>query len=163
IYGVEEPARLVHENDGKRSRYLPEGTPFGMIGTSSMYKRESAPGGKVPPGSVTAVADRQWRSLNWGLQGADAALYSNSDIHAIRAVAQEPRTEVGGGGRGSPPLFGNHALERLRILGEIPVRHFQDGKQPLDPDGTPDTSFLAKIPADQPFTFQLLDRNGMTL
>ena len=33
----------------------------------------------------------------------------------------------------------------------------------MDPDGNPDTSFLAKIPADQSFTFQLIDKNGMTL
>src|SRR4029079_7700859 len=31
------------------------------------------------------------------------------------------------------------------------------------PDGTPATSFLAKIPADMPFTFQTLDRDGMVL
>src|SRR6185436_5887107 len=65
----------------------------------------------------------------------------------------------------------NHAGERLRILGEIPVRHFRKsepgtsapGGQPLDPDGNPDTSFLAKIPADVAFTFQTLDRDGMVL
>src|SRR5262249_22173217 len=71
----------------------------------------------------------------------------------------------GGGGKTSP-LFGNHALERLRILGEIPVRKFSgapEGSQPLDPDGNPDTSFLAKIPANQAFTFQTLDKNGMVL
>ena len=60
--------------------------------------------------------------------------------------------------------FYNHASERLRILGEIPVRKFDiDGKQPLDPDGNPDTSFLAKIPADVALTFQTLDKNGMVL
>src|SRR5205823_10304641 len=32
-----------------------------------------------------------------------------------------------------------------------------------DPDGNPDTSFLAKIPADTAFTFQTLDRRGMVL
>jgi hypothetical protein len=65
-------------------------------------------------------------------------------------------------------LFHNHASERLRILGEIPVRKFQpssDGRtaQPRDPDGNPDTSFLAKIPADTSFTFQTLDRDGLVL
>jgi hypothetical protein len=35
--------------------------------------------------------------------------------------------------------------------------------QPLDPDGNPDTSFLAKIPADVAFTFQTLDKDGMVL
>jgi hypothetical protein len=67
--------------------------------------------------------------------------------------------------------FYNRARERLRILGEIPVRKFNKGEpgasatggQPLDPDGNPDTSFLAKIPADTAFTFQTLDRDGMVL
>ncbi len=38
----------------------------------------------------------------------------------------------------------------------------KDG-QPLDPDGNPDTSFLARIPADVAWTFQALDRDGMVL
>src|SRR5205085_1993311 len=32
-----------------------------------------------------------------------------------------------------------------------------------DPDGNPDTSFLAKIPADVAWTFQTLDKDGMVL
>jgi hypothetical protein len=57
----------------------------------------------------------------------------------------------------------NHAGERFRILGEIPVRKFNGEKQPLDPDGNPNTSFLAKIPADTARTFQTLDKDGMVL
>lgn len=162
IYGVKEPKQLIHQNDGKQSKHLPEGTPFGLVGTSSLYKRESAPGGKVADGSVTAMPiDPKRLSLNFGLQGSDAGLYDNADIHAIRIVAQEPRTDIAGN-KGAP-LYANHALERLRILGEIPVRKFLDGKQPTDPDGNPDTSFLAKIPADQAFTFQTIDKDGMVL
>ena len=78
----------------------------------------------------------------------------------------EPTTDRNGGPK-SGRLFRNHANERLRILGEIPVRKFgepeRSDKQPLDPDGNPDTSFLAKIPADVAFTFQTLDKNGMVL
>src|SRR5262249_55871824 len=134
-----------------RSPHLPEGTPFGLIGTSSFYKRESAPGGRVPEGRVTAVpADPQMAPFNWVLQGADAGVYDNDEIHAVRILAQEPRTATGGGAD-QPPLYANHALERFRILGEIPVRKFTGGRQPTDPDGNPDTSFLAKIPADQAF------------
>jgi hypothetical protein len=166
IHGRDEPAHIAAvRNDGKQSRYLPEGTPFGLVGTSSLYKRESFPRGAVPKGSVTAVGDpyaafshSMDSPFNWGGQGADAGLYANGDIHAIRILAMEPA---------SLPLAGrfyNHAHERLRILGEIPVRKFgPDGKQPLDPDGNPDTSFLAKIPADVAFTFQTLDRDGMVL
>ena len=59
----------------------------------------------------------------------------------------------------------------MRILGEFPVRKFGKGEpgasatggQPLDPDGNPDTSFLAKVPADVAWTFQTPDRDGMVL
>jgi hypothetical protein len=74
----------------------------------------------------------------------------------------EPATDRQRGPK-SARLFRSHASERLRILGEIPVRKFQNGSQPNDPDGNPDTSFLAKIPADTAFTFQTLDKDGMVL
>ncbi|MEX2026318.1 MAG: hypothetical protein WEH44_03440, partial [Pirellulaceae bacterium] len=159
------------------------------MGSSSLYKRESFPGGIVPAGSVTATYTNQGHMLsafqqtngyeNWTTQGSDAGLYDNSEIHAIRILAMEPAT--------SPVAdrFYNFAQERLRILGEIPVRKFREGEapvrksregeapaepgasatggQPLDPDGNPDTSFLAKIPADVAFTFQMIDKHGMNL
>ena len=60
--------------------------------------------------------------------------------------------------------FSNHANERMRILGEVLLRKYNFLDEPvLDPDGNPDTSFLAKIPADVPFTFQTIDKNGMVL
>jgi hypothetical protein len=164
IYGIDEPRRLPGlRNDGKLSKYLPEGTPFGLIGTSSLYKRESYPNGVVPPGGVTAtggsyaVFPTAATVTNWTNQGADNGLYNNADIHAIRIVAQEPPSEATAG------TFFNPAGERFRILGEFPVRKFQGDKQPLDPDGNPDTSFLARVPADVVWTFQTLDRHGMVL
>jgi hypothetical protein len=177
IYGVDEPPALPFANDGKQSKHLPEGTPFGLVGTSSMYKRESYPRGKVEKGSVTATfagnkADPYEGQgplchdpgvENWIYQGSEAGRYENSDVHAIRIVAFEPTSDwrqLLGGRR----TFWNKVNERMRILGEFPVRKFdKDGKQPLDPDGNPDTSFLAKIPADVAFTFQMLDRHGMVL
>lgn len=179
-YGVKEPKALKPlANDGRLSPHLPAGTPFGLVGTSSLYKRESYPDGGVPEGKVTAQyvgndsreAVRRGldsfngneRNGNWTSQGADAGLYTNDQIHAVRILAMEPTTHRRNGpvsGRG----FHNHANERLRILGEIPVRKFtKEGVQPLDPDGNPDTSFLAKIPADVAWTFQTLDKNGMVL
>jgi hypothetical protein len=173
IYGIDEPPRLAPvANDGKKSKHLPPGTPFGLVGTSSLYKRESYPYGAVPPGKVTATFAEMKDSLgdrgiltsnNWSVQGADAGLYDNADIHAVRIVLLEPNTQrEDGPKRGG--LFYNHAHERMRILGEFPLRKFdRDGKQPLDPDGNPDTSFLAKIPADVAWTFQTLDKRGMVL
>ena len=170
IYGIDEPKRLLAlANDGKLSPHLPEGTPFGLVGTSSLYKRESYPYGVVKPGSVTAdfagaKDPTGYRghdsSFNWTVQGADAGLYSNDEIHAIRILALEPTSETRAKGGRS---YYNHARERLRILGEFPVRKFQGDKQPTDPDGNPDTSFLAKLPADTAWTFQTLDKNGLVL
>ena len=175
VYGVKEPARRDHKNDGRLSPHLPAGTPFGLVGASSLYKRETAPNGKVTRGGVTAEVPAKpgdtldsvanYKSLvreNWWGQGADAGRYDNADIHAVRILIQEPLTDVSAH---RAPLFASHANERLRILGELPVRKFIDGtnKQPDDPDHNPDTSFLAKVPADQPFTFQTLDKDGMVL
>jgi hypothetical protein len=186
VYGIEAPPILSPvANDGKMCPHLPEGSPFGLVGTSSMYKRESYPNGRVKPGSVTATyADDGYDKTgyqglgafnpqdeygtpfsHWGQQGAEAGRYDNSDIHAVRILVMEPTTD-----RKERTRFFNFARERLRILGEIPVRHFRtspdrkggDG-QPIDPDGNPDTSFLAKIPADTAFTFQTLDKHGMLL
>lgn len=168
IYGVDEPARLAPlANDGKASKYLPEGSPFGLVGTSSLYKRESYPYGQVRKGSVTAssATDKDYRAnqtYNWTVQGSDAGYYTNEEIHAIRIVALEPNTEREGGPKRGR-LFFNHAKERMRILGEFPVRKFNGNNQPVDPDGNPDTSFLAKIPADVAWTFQTLDKRGMVL
>jgi hypothetical protein len=181
VYGIDEPKRLAPlANDGKRSPLLPEGTPFGLVGTSSLYKRESYPNGEVPKDGVTATwagghdptggyrgldpfnTSENGASLNWFNQGADTGPYSNGDIHAIRILVMEPTTDRKRGPK-SGRLFYSHAQERLRILGEIPVRKFTGDKQPADPDGNPDTSFLAKIPADTAFTFQTLDKDGMVL
>ncbi len=177
IYGAKEPKSLPRlANDGKLCKHLPEGTPFGLVGTSSFYKRESYPNGVVPEGKVTATyagGRDPWKGLdaftshgngmplNWHNQGGDAGLYTNDEIHALRVLVMEPTTLRKGtnGGR----RFYSHALERLRIMGEIPLREFLKGKQPLDPDGNPDTSFLAKIPADTAFTFQTIDKKGMVL
>lgn len=181
IYGVPEPATIAPvTNDGSRSPHLPAGTPSALIGTSSFYKRESYPEGIVSEGSVTAgiaeAADangyqrldpfntsQNGASLNWFNQGADAGRYDNDQIHAVRILAMEPTTDRHHG-PDSGRLFYSHAMERLRILGEVPLRKYdENGRQPLDPDGNPDTSFLAKIPADTAFTFQTIDRDGMVL
>src|SRR5262249_51166812 len=77
-------------------------------------------------------------------------------------LAMEPTTDRLKGPQ-SGRTFRSHANERLRILGEIPVRKFSADKQPTDLDGNPDTSFLAKIPADTAYTFQTLDKRGMVL
>jgi len=169
VHGIPEPARLAWlPNDGTEHTQLPPGTPYGLVGTSSFYKRESFPGlvlswSNTFDGLDAFNTSENGQSGNWFTQGADAGKYSNSDIWAVRVVAMEPHSHRSYGpniGR----QFSSHAEERLRILGEIPLRKFDGQNQPvLDVEGNPDTSFLARIVADTPFTFQTLDRNGMVL
>ncbi len=169
VHGVAAPTEMSWlPNDGSVHPLLPAGTPFGLVGSSSLYKRESFPGHVTPwsntfDGLDALNTSENGQSSNWEWQGADAGKYRNSDIWAVRIVALEANTHRSYGpneGR----HFVNHAGERMRILGEIPLRKFGPGGTPiLDPEGNPDTSFLAKIPADTPFTFQTLDRKGMVL
>ena len=61
------------------------------------------------------------------------------------------------------PTNGCASSARSRCASFEPGEASESGGQPLDPDGNPDTSFLAKIPADVAFTFQTLDKDGMVL
>ncbi len=170
IYGIAEPAALPeNQNDGSAHPSLAPGSPFGLVGSSTFYRRDTFPGrGRAEfDGLDPFNTSQNGASSNWSWQGADAGKYSNADIHAVRILAMEPSSHLGRGpgiGNGRFRGFYNHAQERLRILGEIPLRKTDANGQPvLDPDGNSDTSFLAKIPADTPFTFQTLDRDGLVL
>ncbi len=173
IHGVSEPARPAWlPNDGSVHAQLPAGTPYGLVGTSSLYKRESFPDAGSPNFDglepFNTAENRNHRNdewSNWNYQGADAGKYDDADIWAVRILAMEGIPDRRYGPNASFfNGFYNHANERLRILGELPVRNLDGSGQPLlDAEGNPDTSFLVKLPADTPFTFQTLDRNGLVL
>ena len=157
-------------NSGTAHTELPAGTPYGLVGTSSFYKRDSFPGKGIASfnGLDAFNTDQNDKSSNWKWQGADAGKYNDRDIWAVRLVAMEPIMDRRYGPNASHYKYAgdfiSHANEKLRILGEIPLRKFDSGGNVIyDSEGNPDTSFLAKIPADTPFTFQTLDRNGMIL
>lgn len=167
IHGVNEPAAIPWlPNDGTLHAQLPAGTAYGLVGTSSFYKRESFPGYATDMafgGLEQFNTSTNEHNSNWFWQGADAGKYANSDIWAVRVLAMEPNTHRSYGPNDGQQ-FVNWGNERLRILGEIPLRKADVNGQPvLDSEGNPDTSFLAKIPADTTFTFQTIDRNGMVL
>ncbi|MDE2103817.1 MAG: hypothetical protein KGL39_41650 [Patescibacteria group bacterium] len=155
IHGSPAVTLPENMNDGTVHPALPAGTPFGLIGTSSLYKRDSA---------------TFYPNTAWFGQGADSGVYQNSDIYSFRILQMEPQSYRSYTNDGSP-VFPNRVWtsglgnpERMLILAEIPVRKPDaNGVEPLDPDGNPDTSFLAKIPGDVPFTFQTLDKNGFVL
>ena len=116
IFGVAAPASLPDlANDGQLDSRLPEGTPLALIGTSTLTSRDTRP----------FRYDRFYRhenfgDRNWTRQGADAGLYTDSDIYAIRILALQHVTDRAypNNGRAFESLFS----ERVRILGEIPVR-----------------------------------------
>jgi hypothetical protein len=175
IHGTDEPALLPWlPNDGTVHPDLPAGTPYGIVGTSSFYKRESFPGDVSPYSDFFDGLDafntaENGQSSNWDYQGSDAGRYWNSNIFAVRILAMEPNSDRSyGPNSGGPYNDGNfyvsHARERLRVLGEIPLLKYDTNGAPvLDPEGNPDTSFMAKLPADTPFTFQMIDQDGLVL
>ncbi len=170
VYGIEEPFQLGWlPNAGDRHELLPEGTPYGLVGASSFYKRDSFPaiGEDSFDGLDPFNTSENGASSNWVTQGSDSGRYDDSEIHAVRLVAMEPnshRSYGPGNNAGGNVAFRSHANERLRVLGEWPLRNVDDDGAPiLDPEGDPDTSFLALVPGDTPFTFQTLDENGLVL
>jgi hypothetical protein len=173
IYGVATPLPQPTRppNAGTVHPALPAGTPYALIGTSSVYNRESAPGqyptnwkSAYPVYSIdtNTISNRSW-------QGGDTYDFPNSAIHALRILVQAPVAHLSYGPQASGyavtrTFEAAHGNERLWILGEVPLRKTNGSGQPiLDPQGNPDTSFLAKVPADVAFTFQLVDAAGMVL
>ena len=172
IHGVNEPAKIAWlPNDGTVHAALPAGTPFGIVGTSTFYRRDSKPGGiefrPTSPefdGLDKFNTNENDENPNWVNQGSDAGKYSNDDIVAVRIVGTEGTAHRSYGPSEGNAFFAHQGRERLRILGEIPLKKKDaSGNTILDVDGNPDTSFMAKIPADVPFTFQTIDKRGMVL
>lgn len=168
IYGVPQPAlEPFLPNDGTLHPTLPAGTPYAIVRSSSLCNRESFPGSWFAQTTIRAGLHRDGlepfnspdaANSNWGFQGSDTKIFRCEDIAAIRLVLQEPTTYANKAWR----VIG--ANERMRVLGEIAVRKTNpDGTPIIDSDGNADTSFSARIPADTPFTFQLLDSRGTML
>jgi Hydrazine synthase alpha subunit middle domain len=172
IHGVREPANIAWlPNDGTQHAMLPAGTPFGVIGASTFYRRDTKPGNfdftSLSPqfeGWDKFNTNENDENPNWVNQGADAGKYSNDDIYAVRIVSMEGTMHRSYGPNEGIAFKAHQGRERLRILGEIPLKKKDaGGSTVLDIDGNPDTSFMAKIPADVPFTFQTIDKRGMVL
>jgi hypothetical protein len=163
LYGVAGPAGWPELTDEEiRAEELIPGEPFGLIGSASLLWRDTAPS-----------LGRYWEDrdpfntgneapFRWTRQGADAGVYGDDDVWAVRVLMLAPATDRTYPNNG--PRFQAVGGERLRILGEIPVRK-PGAPRLLRPDGSQeeDTSFLARIPADTAVTFQTLDSRGMVL
>ncbi|CAM2069560.1 HZS-alpha domain-containing protein [Sulfidibacter corallicola] len=184
IYGQPQPDRInpVDPLLPDDSRLQPA-EPSAIVGTSSLYNRESAPLGGDP---FEQSGSREIAAGNWLIQGADSGLIADEDIYAVRIVGVVPKPFRRPIDRWDPATVDawnavSHLLmdprmdsivdgyaathqERWKIIAEIPVRKRNaQGQVVLDQAGNPDTSFAAKVPAHTPFFFQGIDENGMTL
>lgn len=165
LYGVAEPALWTELTDSAISaEHLTPGEPFGRVGSSSLIWRDTLQA-RSPFNYLTDrdpfnyTAEQLYR---WVHQGADDGIYTDNDIYALRVLTQQAQTD-----RSYPDNQSQFFVvggERMRILGEIPVRKVGNPTVML-PNGSTvaDTSFLAKIPADTSFTFQAIDGRGMVL
>lgn len=163
LYGAPPPA--MHASP--KATTLPAASPYGLIGSTSVDQPE-------------VVNDDVQGSIITEQVHIDA-----TKVHFIRVLGFNP-TQFNVGI--SPPLsnvadegpytvctegFSSAVNERMGIYADIPVRKWTKpdgslhvgpnppaGSTPLlAPDGRPDTSFAAYFPANQPFSFQLLDDN----
>ena len=182
VHGEIEPKTLPWTSSTTPSDdRLAVGEAHALVGTSSLYNRESSTVGGDP---FRPSQGREQHSGTWKIQGTDAGAVKNADIYAVRVVGAVPKPFRKPIDKLEDPIehkavvhllpdsrqdrfvegFRSVHHERWKILGEVPVRKTDDkGGVLLDPKGDPDTSFLLKIPANTPFFFQGIDKNGMTL
>src|SRR4029077_12093428 len=92
IHGADEPERLPWlPHDGAAHAELPRGTPYGIVGTSSFYKRESFPGYVVPwsdtfDGLDAFNTSENEQSSTWAWKVSESGKCSNDDIFALRLL-----------------------------------------------------------------------------
>ncbi len=173
IHGVPLPGQRAPVSRDARLEF---GEASALLGTSSMYNRQSSDGRGDP---FKNTPQREIHSGTWTIQGADAGVYSNSDIYGVRIIATPAKpftspirrwgdkpnwdkiSHLLADGRLDNPVarYSSYHGERWEILGEFPLPH----KQTIDQQGNPDTSWIAKIPAEMPTFIQTIDSKGMTL
>ena len=166
IHGSSPPSRTYDKAEA-----LPIASPYGIVGSSGVNYRETI---------VASGSDRKGD----GLHPVD-------DIEYIRFVLTKPNLAMqngkfrqtrkiwpASGDAKTNQDFSSRANERMAVLGDIPLKKYRqtDGSIILGPegntedselilraDGQPDTSFQVIVPADQPWTFALLDKDHKSL
>ncbi|UXI70530.1 hypothetical protein [Tahibacter amnicola] len=149
IHGVSAPVKIERSDRRSAHAALPSATPFGLLGAGSILDRETH-----PAGGIHFAGEHQFQ-----LQGTDTINYSDDALCGVRIIGVQPN-------RGTQTHSQLHNLsgERVMILGEFPVRHFNGaGTALMDPSGNPDTSFLVRFPANMPYLMQGIDCHGRTL
>lgn len=177
IYGQEKPDVLPSvEFNGPEDQRIKIGEAAALVGSASTYNRDVFDRGDI----FQSNRRRETHDGNWTIQGAVAGEFTNTDIYGIRIVTtpSKPYTQpiskydqdkskwqkVSGYllDQRLKRVVSRHGSvhgERWEILGEFPLTN----KGIMDKQGNPDTSWLAKVPAETPFLIQAIDKNGMTL
>jgi hypothetical protein len=178
IHGISKPDLLkdLSKSLPDDSRLL-AGEANAILGTSSIYNRE--PLNEADPDPFFSSTGREFTDGNWTVQGAEAGVFTNDDIYGVRIIATPPKPytkpidKYADSARWNGvsrhlhdnrleyvvARYGSAHGERWEILGEFPVKK----STVTDGQGNPDTSWLAKIPADTPTFIQTIDDKGMTL
>ena len=100
--------------------------------TSARAFRASCCRGRTPSMAwMPSTPARTASPATGAARARDAGKYSNTDIWAVRVVAHGAAHAIAATARTSAARFTSHAEERLRILGEIPLRKF-NGQRPAD-------------------------------
>ncbi len=149
IHGVERPTIREPADLRTSHPFLEVGTPFGLLGAASITDRETH-----PRDGIRFQGEHQFHN-----QGTDTIDYQDEDLCGVRILGVLPNRS-----RNTYREISNVAGERLRIIGEFPVRHQNaDGTPRMDPSGHQDTSFLVRFPANTPYLMQGIDCDGRTL
>ncbi|UQA60472.1 MYXO-CTERM sorting domain-containing protein [Polyangium aurulentum] len=147
IYGIERP-KDIPRAELSSDAALEHGTPFGVLGASSIIHRETHPLGPIAFNHAQA-AD----------VGTDTIEYGDDELCGVRILATHANRKVESYWKSTSTVG-----ERLEIIGEFPVRNWDaDGKPIMDALGMQDTSFKVRFPADTPYLMQGIDCEGRTL
>jgi len=172
IYGVKKPGLLADggkteniapiANLGLSDARLKKGEPYGLTGAATLYDRETRSLNGVPWAMTDGGGAMSGRTyMNLATSGADLAIYGNDEIAGVRVLLPLPSYPYNN--YGGIEQWVGYQTHHMRIFGEFPVRKTLNGQVLLDASGNPDTSFVVKLPADTPFLFQSIDKNGMAL
>jgi hypothetical protein len=150
IFGVEKPAVIPRADVAAAGdRDLPAGTPFGVLGASSIILRETR--------SIVGLPFSA-RPFAFTTQGTDTIDYKADELCGVRILATQPNAG------NEYERYETTVGERVVIVGEFAVRKFDAKGEPIrDPTGVPDTSFKVRFPANMPYLMQGIDCLGRTL
>ncbi len=141
IFGVDHPKEIPRA-ELSSDPALEHGTPFGVLGASSIIHRETHP--------LTPVEFDHAQAADVGTDTID---YNDEELCGIRILAVN--SNIGNGKQSYEWKSTSTVGERVEIIGEFPVRNWDaDGKPVMDSLGMQDTSFKVRFPADTPYLMQ---------